>query len=275
MEGYEPKYRRYHVKLEDFPTGTRFFAEGFDLPVAILPDGKAFSWYGGTATEWDDAHLRAIGVEPFGVLHELPYFLFAELVTRYEGGTIEDRKLLEAEVVAWVKEASDAAEAKAKRSAARTKPLSAEERASLDAKIDVLLARWEVAGEFSVFPARTRFFVKGADVPVAVLPDEKAASWYGGTRTDWDNDHLVFARSDSHEEFDEVPFAEFTRVVAESLGSTVDKQKLFEEEIAPLLAKLKADRELALKCPAVSRDDFMYCRPDKYGIWRDSDGDPI
>ena len=72
-----------------------------------------------------------------------------------------------------------------------------------------------------------------------------------------------------------MPFYVFARVVAQSIGSTVDKTELFEEEIAPLLAKLKADREFASKRPAVDHDDFMHCRPDRYGIWRDSNGDPI
>ena len=55
---------------------------------------------------------------------------------------------------------------------------------------------------------------------------------YGGTATQWDNDHLVFARSESKKEFQKVPFAEFVRVVAESVGSTVDKLKLLEDEMA-------------------------------------------
>jgi len=150
----------------------------------------------------------------------------------------------------------------------RPKLLTVEEFAALKAK-------WETAGRFSTFPVGTRFYTIGGEVPIVELPKGEVATWFGGVLTKWDHDQLVFARSESKKNFQEVDFPDFVRVVAESVGNTVDKIKLLEMEMAPRMAQLKADRAFALKRPAVDHDDFMYCRPDRYGIWRDSDGDPI
>jgi hypothetical protein len=64
----------------------------------------------------------------------------------------------------------------------------------------------------------TQFFVKGMDVPVAVPPDCKAASWFGGSKgPDWSAEKLLFALSKSNEGMNAVSFAEFARVIRESL----------------------------------------------------------
>jgi hypothetical protein len=59
------------------------------------------------------------------------------------------------------------------------------------------------------------------------------------------------------------------------LGGTTNKLDLLKEEMAPRMAQLKADRAEGARRPAVDYEDYLYCRPDKYGIWRDPDGDPI
>ena len=93
------------------------------------------------------------------------------------------------------------------------------------------------------------FFVKGADVPVAILPNRKACCWFGGHPREWDDEHLRFSMHESLKKMVEVSFAEFSKVVAESV--------------------------IASNHPPVDHDDFMYCRQDEDGIWRDPDGDPI
>jgi len=99
------------------------------------------------------------------------------------------------------------------------------------------------------FPTGTKFFLKGEDVPVAVVPNDQAASWFGGFPSEWSDEHLRFSRSESKKEMVEISFAEFAKVVADS-----------------------ADPSKRLP---VDHDDFLYCRPDEDGIWRDPDGIPI
>ena len=70
----------------------------------------------------------------------------------------------------------------------------------------------------SDFPAATKFWVKGFDVPVAwAPPDGVAASWFAGKPTPWDKEYLEFALSKSNEGLDEISFAEFAKLVAESM----------------------------------------------------------
>jgi hypothetical protein len=69
------------------------------------------------------------------------------------------------------------------------------------------------------FPPGTKFFVKGFDVPVAVPPTGKAASWFGGHKgPDWSDERLLFVLYKSNEGLSPVSFGEFVKVVAESLN---------------------------------------------------------
>jgi len=107
------------------------------------------------------------------------------------------------------------------------------------------------------FPAGTKFFVKGADVPVAVLPDGTASSWYGGTPMNWDSAHLRFAMGKFTEGFIEVPVAEFARLVAESESATEKRQKLFRATTDAILEKARED----FAANQTDEGDYLFARP--------------
>ena len=72
-------------------------------------------------------------------------------------------------------------------------------------------------------------------MPVAVLPDGKACSWYGGTRTHWTNVHLEFAKRAAQQGFVEAVFVRFAMLVDESAAKILDKQRLLESEAGVIL----------------------------------------
>lgn len=45
-------------KITDFPPGTEFRIKEFNLPLAWLPNGKWFNWFGGTPSLYDPKWLR-------------------------------------------------------------------------------------------------------------------------------------------------------------------------------------------------------------------------
>ena len=85
------------------------------------------------------------------------------------------------------------------------------------------------------FPAETKFFVMGADVPVAVLPDGTASSWYGGTPTYWSHKHLEFARREYQQKFSEVLFSEFTMLVDKSMVNIIRNQMSLKSDAGAIM----------------------------------------
>jgi len=68
------------MRFEDFPEGTQFFVTGFDVPIALYPDGKAYICSEGNPTELSDSAAEIDRFKSEEGLHSVAFAEFDNVI---------------------------------------------------------------------------------------------------------------------------------------------------------------------------------------------------